>query len=517
VPAWQLVCAAVLLLVLPFLTKPVHLDDANFLALARGAAADPWRPHDVRINWQGVTEPAFDVLSNPPGIGWWLAPVADLPVWAQHAAMLPWLALALWGAWWLGKRLVGAPVAATLLLCASPIGLLSAHALMPDLPLFACTLAGAAGLVRTPPRKAWPWAVLFGAAALFRYSGLALVPVAALWGYLAGEKRDAAVLGLAAAAPFGLLAGHDLIAYGEVHFLAMMDFQGVSSGGRDIVRKLLAAIAAFGGAALLPVLCWRRPGGALLGAFAGAGLGLVAAGLSEHEGFALVGTVLALTAGGASLGGGMGTAFRERDRETVWLLVWGIGGLVFLLGLRFTAARYWIPFLAPWVLLALRGAEPRLVRVAVGATGALSVLLAMSDLRLSRAQHGLAQRVLALAGGEPGLIAGHWGWQHHLEAAGWTALEDDAEVPFGALLARSAIAWPQTPAEGCFTEVAVLSAPPAALPGPRVHTANGRANLHAFMVSGQPPLETYAPWWFGRDALDTVTLERSCGPGSGAL
>ena len=76
-----LICFA---LVLPFLTKPVHLDDANFLVLAKGAAMDPWRPHAISINWQGTTERAFDVLSNPPGIGWWLAPLWDAPVWAQR-------------------------------------------------------------------------------------------------------------------------------------------------------------------------------------------------------------------------------------------------------------------------------------------------------------------------------------------------------------------------------------------------------------------------------------------------
>ena len=517
VPVWQLVSVAVLILVLPFLRKPVHLDDANFLVLARGAAANLWRPHDIRINWQGTMEPAFDVLSNPPGIAWWLAAVVDLPVWVQHGVMLPWLALAVWGAWRLGRRMVGAPVASTLLICASPIGLLSAHSLMPDLPLLACTLAGAAGLVCTPVRRAWPWAMLFGAAVLFRYSGLALVPVAALWGYLAGQRQDAVRLGLAAALPFALLVGHDLLAYGEVHFLAMLDFQGVSGGGRDVLRKLLAAVGAFGGAALLPVLCWRRPGGALLGVFVGAALGLVAGGLSGHTDFALVGTVLAITAGGASLGGGIWTAVRERDRETAWLLVWGLGGLVFLLGLRFTAARYWIPFLAPWVLLALRDAGPRLVKWSIGATVALSVLLALSDLRLARAQEGLAHRVLALADGEIGLIAGHWGWQHHLEAAGWTPLEDDAEVPFGELVARSQVAWPQTPASGCFTEIASLSAPAPAVFWPRVHTATGRANLHAFMISGTEPVETYSPWWFGWDPLDVVRLQRSCGPGAGAL
>ena len=62
---------------LPFLNKEIHIDDANFLRLAEGAREASLvdcltqgvcvGPHDVHINWQGTTEPAFDVLSNPAG------------------------------------------------------------------------------------------------------------------------------------------------------------------------------------------------------------------------------------------------------------------------------------------------------------------------------------------------------------------------------------------------------------------------------------------------------------------
>jgi hypothetical protein len=113
-------------LALPFLTKPVHLDDANFLVLARGAALDPWRPHAVTINWQGTTERAFDVLSNPPGIGWWLAPFWDAPVWVQRAWMLPWLLPALLGAWVLGQRVARRGPEAMILICAAPSAALAA-------------------------------------------------------------------------------------------------------------------------------------------------------------------------------------------------------------------------------------------------------------------------------------------------------------------------------------------------------------------------------------------------------
>jgi hypothetical protein len=223
-------------------------------------------------------------------------------------------------------------------------------------------------------------------------------------------------------------------------------------------------------------------------------------------------SVAAVGAGGAAMGGALMSGLRARTRETWWLLAWGVGGFVFLLQLRFTAARYWLPFLAPWVLLALREAGPRVTRTAVAGTLALTALLALSDQRLARAQKALANRVLAFTDGETGLVAGHWGWQHHLESAGWTPLDDDAPVPFGMLVATSSISWPQEPGPGCFTEVAAFAAPAHNLPLPRVHTFDGAANLHAFVVSARPPRETYAAWGFGFEPLDRVVVQRSCGP-----
>ena len=158
----------VLLLVLPFVDKPVHVDDANFLRLAEGAARDPWRPHNVTINWLWTTQRAFDVLSNPPGIAWWLAPLNGSPTWVKHLWMLPWLALALWGCHRLGTVFADDGLSALLVLGTSPVVVLSAQSLTPDLPLFACVTAGVAGFLSSP-RRAWVWALLAGSAALFRY------------------------------------------------------------------------------------------------------------------------------------------------------------------------------------------------------------------------------------------------------------------------------------------------------------------------------------------------------------
>ncbi len=482
-----------LALVLPFLGKPVHIDDANFLVLAEGAAQDAWRPHALEINWQGQTERAFDVLSNPPGIGWWLAPVHGAPAPLQHAWMLPWLALALFGAHRLGEALLDDGPAGVLVLGTAPLVAHGAGALTPDLPLLACTLAGVGGFL-TSRRRAWAFALLAGSAALFRYSGVCLVPLL----LLAGWQRRRVAPALLSLLPIGLLALHDLHAYGQIHLLAMTGFQSVSNTGVDVFRKGVAALAMLGGVGLLPVLSARGRG--WMGALAGALLGLGGAWLSEQSGLGFGMTVLFTAAGGAGL-----AQLRWRTPDDRFLLAWTLGGLVFLLTLRFAAARYWLPFLAGPVLAAARvGLSDRWLGAAVAANLLIGVGVLVDDYGFARAH----ERAAELVGPGPGSFAGHWGWQHHLEAAGWTALEDDG-LP-GARHAVALAPWPQEPSEAaCLVPVETWELVDA-WPGPRVHTAQGFANLHAFVIAGQPPVETYSPWSFSDEPYETVVLYEAC-------
>lgn len=484
-------------LVLPFVNKPVHIDDANFLVLAHGAAADPWRPHAIDINWQGTTERAFDVLSNPPGIGWWLAPVAEAGVVVQHLWMLPWLLLALWGAYRLGVELVGTGRVTMLVLGTSPLVLLAAQALTPDLPLFACTVAGVAGFLGR--RHLWAFALLAGCAALFRYSGLCLVPLLVLAGFLRGGVRGAA-LGALSIVPFLALTAHDVLAYGESHFVAMTGFQGVANTPREVFRKLAASIAMLGGAGLFPLVRsrWSAVAGAL-----GAAVGIGAVVISEISGLPAL-----LTIGFAALGAADLAKVRFRRGDDLVVAAWVLGGLAFLLTLRFTAARYWLPFLPGVAVAGLRLRPPRrVIGAVIGAQVLLGLLLSMDDRAFAKAQHEAARAVVAEFP-EGGQFAGHWGWQHALEAAGWEALEEDA-APTG-LLAVAATPWPQTAdPESCLEEVWRYEVPDRRA-GPRVHTADGRANLHAFLVAGDPPVETYAPWSVSEEPFEQVVVYQPC-------
>lgn len=473
---------ALVALQLPWLARPVNYDETNFLTLARGAAADPWRPHDVLINWQGVTERAFDVLSNPPGIAWWLAPVHTAPVWVQRAWMLPWLAVALVGALRLGRRLVGDGEAAAVVLLTAPIVLLSTTALLPDAPLYACALLGFGGFVDATERaeRTWPWALLAGAAALFRYSGVTLAPLLALYAVRRGHSPWSA---LAALVPFGLLAGHDWLAYGAWHFQAMSAFQSVSNTPADVAHKLAAALAMLGGAAALPVFRWSR--GVWIGAAFGAAVGAP---------YGLPGALFS-AAGGASLAA---VALRRIDRPL--LLCWAGGGLLFLLSLRFVATRYWLPFLPPVLLALPLGAQVR--RLVVVQT-CLGVLLLADDQFTARGVERLAEQVSELGTGR---FVGHWGWQHALEAHGWTALDAGTRAAAGELVAMPRQAWPQAADVPCSQVVWEGVARPPFPWIPRAYSERGEANLHADWIAGPPPVRTISPWTFANDPYERVRV-----------
>ena len=277
-------------------------------------------------------------------------------------------------------------------------------------------------------------------------------------------------------------------------------------------RKLIAAVATLGGGLVLPILAATRPRRALGGALVGLALGFGGATLSAQTGTNAAWTMLWTTAGGAVLGAALSPATRLDQFFACWLF----GGLLFLLKLRFTATRYWLPFAAPAVLTVLPMASRPLRIGAVVGTLTLALAISLDDHAMARAHEALAQEVddrVTELGIQDKIFSGHWGLQHHLEARGWTALEEDAPVPPGTAWARSTVAWPQDPAPGCSTPAGTFDRAPA---GWRVrsHSAQIAGNVHTHVLSASPPIEVYAPFGLGTDPYDSITLEiaRTCPP-----
>lgn len=488
---------------IPFLGKPVHIDDANFVAMARATSEHPWTPHAFSINWGGQTERAFEVLSNPPGIALWLAPVAHLSVTWMHLWMLPWLGLVVWGAFKLGQITGGRPGAAALLIGGAPVAMLATQALTPDLPLLALSVAGVAGLLddRKPASQRWPAALCLGLAVLFRYSAIALLPLAFLWPWLSGDRKAALRLPVIAFIPLALLMVHDLLAYGEVHMLAMVGFQSTANSGADMAHKAISIFAYLGGTACLPFLALARPGRAAVGALVSAGLAYAVMSSIPSVTPMWLGMAFA-AAGGATLS----VIASKPDRIHTFLVTWLLLGIGLLLSLRFSAARYWAPFYAPAVLLGLRVAPRWLSSTATAATLGLGLVLAADDLDLAETQARAAEQA-AVAG--PGYISGHWGFQHHLTERGWVPVEEDQPLAGGSWIALSKIAWPQLPSNECWDFMEVHTFPDPR-PGVRVHSHDAGVNIHGNHISGPPSARVFAPWGFADDPMDHLSLRRTC-------
>ena len=130
--------AACLLLLLPFVNKPVHMDDPCYVWAAQQIVEKPWDYYGFSINWYGYDMPMYEVNQNPPLVSYYLAIFGAAFRWREwvlHLAMiLPALGVAL-GVWKLASRFSGMPLYATLILIVCPAFLVSATTLMVEVPM----------------------------------------------------------------------------------------------------------------------------------------------------------------------------------------------------------------------------------------------------------------------------------------------------------------------------------------------------------------------------------------------
>jgi 4-amino-4-deoxy-L-arabinose transferase-like glycosyltransferase len=164
------VATVVTLLLVPFLGKPLNIDDPLFVWAARQIAHHPTDPYGFTGNWTGGSEPFCRFMQNPPGLCYYLAAAGRVLGWsdvALHAALVPVGVLAAVGTYLLSARFCRRPLLATALVVASPAFLVSATTVMCDVPLvclwvWSVLLWDRASSADRPPRAA---ALLAGSAA----------------------------------------------------------------------------------------------------------------------------------------------------------------------------------------------------------------------------------------------------------------------------------------------------------------------------------------------------------------
>ena len=490
--------------------KPVHLDESNFLAMTQGSF---WRPHNILINWEGVKEPAFDVLSNPPGMPWILWPVKDLSVFWMRMWVLPWALCVLWSirhlgnSWndWESKAADQNPSKSLgdismWLLMSSPFFMISMNSLMPEMPLLACTFYG----LQSIRRQKWIlWgAFIAGFACWFRYSGLTVIPLILLllWQKKPQYWKWASVVVFI---PLLGLIMHDLHAYGKWHFWQMISFQSEQHSLSSLFHKIGAFEAMLVGGFVWPLSreYWSLRKGLMTLILA---MVLVFS-LVDWDFrylwsvfFVWMGLILSIHT----------LRFLWTSKEWV-LLCWLLGGIFFLWNLRFAATRYWGPFVFPYILVLARSMDWSRERC-FSIFGVISFLLAWDDRNLAIAQHSLAEKTLEHIGDEQLYFAGHWGFQYALEQRKIEPINDDSIIPNNVWFARSEYSWSQEVKNLCWDQQLTFAEHAASWHFLRIHSLQSASNYHSYMISQTPPVWTFAPWGLGWDDWDRIVLRHSC-------
>ena len=458
-----LVAGSTLLLLLPFVGKPLHIDDPLFVWTARRILQAPLDFYGFEINWYDRVEPMAEVMKNPPLVAYWHAGVVWLAGFrevALHLGALLWAVAAALGAYALARRLSARPLLATLSGVVTPAFLVTATSLGSDIPMLALWLWAIAlwvdGLDRRSHARLAAAGALCAAAALAKYFAVGLLPLLVVYS-VARERRVSPRL-LWLLLPLLPLGGYELAtraAYGHGLLLDAMSYSrevrnAIEARGDGLLGRLLVGLAFVGGATATPLLLgpwlWSRRA-VLSGLAAAVVLAALSLVVGRLTGLALRGPngvawdavlhVALLGLGGIAL---LALAVRDlalrRDADALLLALAVAGTLAFALVFNWTVnERSLLPLAPLGGLLGARALElpgrrlltPR--RAGLGAALAVAAFLALAvawaDWGLARAFQAAAERLASrhqTASGRRWCL-GHWGFQYYLEAQGVRAVD----------------------------------------------------------------------------------------------
>lgn len=444
---------------LPFLGKPFHIDDPLFLRAAAQIQRHPADFYGFTMNWLGTPLPMVKDFDNPPLTCYYIALAAAVFGWSEpalHAAfLLPALAAA-WGIFALARRFSRRPFLAAVAALLTPVFLISATTLMCDVMLLAFWIWAVVAFEKGLEHDDWKWLLaagwLAGLATLTKFTGLALVPLLAFYGFARRRKLGRWLLALSI--PVVFAAGYEWITrqwYGQGMLLAAGAFASEDRSGAQggLLEKMLIGLGFLGGC-FLPVLfylpmIWSRRLVALWLALLAPGVvalfwqphfepllvqaGHLNVGMFFETVIFLAGGILVLLLAGADFR-------RHRDADSLLLALWVLGLAVFAVVLNWTInGRSLLPALpAVGILLArrldLRWPEsPPLRRwwllCPAWLAATLSLMLAVADARLANTNRLAAEQLWAKyhKPGNTVWFEGHWGFQYYMEKQGARAID----------------------------------------------------------------------------------------------
>ncbi len=388
-----------------------------------------------------------DVTQNPPLAAYYIAAAGGILGWSEaalHGAfLLPALAVIL-GTYFLARRFTRWPLLAGAATLAAPGFLASSTTVMCDVMMVAlwilAILFWLEGMERRRPALLAVSGLLIALCALTKYFGMALIPLLLI--YSVARERRAGSWIVYLLLPVAALLGYE-------YWTTALYGRGLVGGAADYAQsnnsvgiyKALVGLSFAGGCALpaltfAPVFWSRRAivwGGAaagLLGVLVGMGeLNMPPAIAPDHRYLLSLQLALFIAGGMGALALGLVDWHRNRDANSVLLLLWVLGTWVFASFVNWTVnARSVLPMIpAVAILLARRMEAPgtfagkwRVAKVVVPlvVSGGVALWVTWADASLANSAREAAQYVRDHLS-KPGInvsFEGHWGFQYYMQA-----------------------------------------------------------------------------------------------------
>ena len=466
-PRWHLWFAALLpiLFLVPFLNKAVHIDDTVYIYVARWIQHHPIDFYSFPITWDNQPMWVFLFNRNPPLLPFYLGTLAFLVGWSEvalHALQLIPTALTSVGILVLANRLCRHPVMALCAAVLTPAFLVSGSTIMCE-PLMLMFYVWAIvlwirGLDTESQATLIASSVCIALGMLSKYVVITAIPL--LLAYTLCRDRAFSRKLYILLIPCGVFAMYEL--FGIFKYSTSF-FRGpiVAGSGDPLTLRTLFSEAvnglSFTGAIfisallLIPMLHRAKMLLALLGVF---GLTLIAVILPEdavwsywvHRDDAIRwGLVVQLS---LFITGGLHIlllagldAYRERNEDSLLLVLWVVGIFAFGSFLNWTtSSRSLLPMAPAVAILAIRQFERmewsatslKFASLPLAASAAIATAVCIGDYAYAASTRTAVEQIYSEADQSKGRtwFQGHWGFQYYMEQRNathinWTFLSNE--------------------------------------------------------------------------------------------
>jgi hypothetical protein len=476
----------VIVMAVPFLGQPFHMDDNFYMDMARNALHKPLYPNDTPYVFEGALSADMGSHSHPPFQTYFLALIQCMfgegsgKEWIYHSAALIFPMLAVISFYFLCLRYLARPLWAALLFACCPVLLVMEHNLMADVPALSLWLASIATYIHASERdsaRAYAASSLFQFCAMFTsYPSLALTPLLGFYHYRSSRKVRGWIALLVPVILMTVWFTFSCIHYGRfllartvayvhardawslgklaVKFGAILQYQGwlivfpvfllavlVCS-----LRRPLLLVAVLGSVSAV----WLASPRYLLSDRVILALGVLG-GLAV---FQLIATILLCTRDRAV------SELGWTDTEMQFLCFWYFGVTAYCMALYTDgSARYILPLVPPVVICFCRVLEVagstrccRFLSVrsrlavlycAILFTAASGLALSHADWEFASIYPRAARDCAGIAGQTDSYFAGEWGFRYYFSRAGLRQLPAARQpLPADSLLARPSLALP---------------------------------------------------------------------------